>query len=112
MLERFNGKELELIKSCAESVHSIEAGTANQRNIDALFGTPYFFTTPEDDWEENIRGVEYARAENSKSGNYNAMVGIISEQFPEINRAYLPFMIGDVLREAYEKYNGEVEENV
>lgn len=33
---------------------------------------------------------------------------IISEKFPEMNKAYLPFMVGDVLREAYTKYNNEV----
>ena len=112
MLERFNERQIELIRSCAESVHSIEDGTINQRNINALFGTLYFFTVPEDDWEENIRGVKEVKAENNKRGNYNKLVNIISEKFPEMNKAYLPFMIGDVLREAYEKYNGEVKENV
>lgn len=112
MLEGFERYEIILIKKCAELIHSIEDGTVNQRNINALFGTSYFFTAPEDDWEENVRGVKAARAENHMKGNYNALVRIISEKFPEMNQAYLPFMIGDVLREAYEKYNGEVNKNV
>lgn len=33
MLEKFNEQQIELIKNCAESVHSIEDGTANQNNI-------------------------------------------------------------------------------
>ena len=112
MLERFNEEQIELIKSCAETVYSIENGTVNQRDINALFGTSYFFTVPEDDWEENMRGVKDVKAKENMGGNYNELVGIISEEFPEMNRAYLPFMVGDVLREAYEKYNGEVKKNV
>lgn len=112
MLERFNKKQLEIIKSCAEVIHSVETGTANQRNINALFDTSYFFTDPEDDWEDNIRDVQYARNENNQRGNYTELVNIISEKFPEMNKAYLPFMVSDVLREAYTKYNNEVKENV
>lgn len=93
-------------------IHSVETGTANQRNINALFDTSYFFATPEDDWEDNIRDVQYARNENNKRGNYTELVSIISEKFPEMNKAYLPFMVSDVLREAYTKYNNEVKENV
>lgn len=112
MLEIFTEKQLEIIKSCAEVIHSVENGTANQRNINKLFDTSYFFTDPEDDWEDNIRDVQYARNENNQRGNYTELVNIISEKFPEMNKAYLPFMVSDVLREVYTKYNNEVKENV
>ena len=98
-----------MIKNCAEIVHSIEVGTVNQKNINALFETSYFFTTPECDWEENLRDVNYAKAEMNARGNYIELVSIISEKFPEMDKSYLPFMIGDVLREAY---NNEVKDNV
>ena len=81
MLEIFNKKQLEIIKSCAEVIHSVETGTANQRNINKLFDTSYFFTDPEDDWEDNIRDVQYARNENNhphagteeKPGSYHVI---------------------------------------
>ena len=60
MLERFNEQQVELIKNCAEIVHSIEVGTVNQKNINALFETSYFFADSEYDWEENLRDVNYA----------------------------------------------------
>ena len=40
------------------------------------------------------------------------MIAMISEQFPDMNKAYLPFMTGDLMKEAYEKKNSEVKENV
>ncbi len=45
-------------------------------------------------------GVDEAKKENSK-GNYNELIEIVSYKFPEVNKAYLPFLIADILREVY-----------
>ncbi|MCM1222941.1 MAG: hypothetical protein NC548_51665 [Lachnospiraceae bacterium] len=106
MLERFTEEQLEVIKSCAEMIRSVENGTANQRNINVLFGTIYFSNDPDDEWEVNMKSAEFVRNENSE-GNYYKLAEMVSDKFPEMNKAYLPFMIGDILREVY-----EVKENV
>lgn len=112
MLEKFDEKQVELITDCAETVHSIENYRINQREINSLFGLPYIFTDHDDDWNENIRGVKDVQEEYNKVSNYHRMIAMISEKFPEMNRAYLPFITGDLMREAYEKKNSEVKENV
>lgn len=86
--------------------------TESIREINSLFGLPYIFTDPDDDWNENIRGVKDVQEENNKVSNYHRMIAMISEKFPEINKAYLPFITGDLMREAYEKKNSEVNVNV
>jgi len=111
MLEKFNEQQIELITDCAEAVHSVETHRINQRGMNFLFGLPYFFTDPYDDWNENTRGVEDAQEEYNKASSYHRMIAMISEKFPEMNKAYLPFVTGDLMREAYEK-NSEVKENV
>lgn len=112
MLERFNEQQVELITNCAEAVHSIETYRINQRSINSLFGLPYFFTDPYDDWDENTRGVKEAQEEYNKVSNYHKMIAMISEEFTEMNKAYLPFITGDLMKEAYERKNSEVKENV
>ena len=112
MLEKFNEQQVELITKCAEAVHSIETYRINQRGINSLFGLPYLFTDPDDDWDENTRGVKDVQEEYNKVSNYHRMITMISEKFPKINRSYLPFITGDLMREAYEKKNSEVKENV
>ena len=112
MLEKFNEQQVELITNCAEAVHSIETYRINQRGINSLFGLPYIFTDPDDDWDENIRGIKETQEEYNKVSNYHKMIAMIFEKFPEINKAYLPFITGDLMREAYEKKNSEVNENV
>lgn len=52
--------------------------------------------------------VSYARNEINERSNYSKLIDIVSENFPDVNKAYIPFMVGDVLREAYVKYNSEV----
>lgn len=106
MLERFTEEQLEVIKSCAETIRSVENGTANQRNINVLFCTTCFYKAPEYEWEDDMKSAEFARNENSK-GNYYKLAEMVSDKFPEMNKAYLPFVIGDILREVY-----EVKENV
>lgn len=106
MLELFTEEQLEVIKICADMTRSVENGTANQRNINVLFCTNYFSSDPEDEWEEHLKSAEFVRNENSE-GNYYKLAEMFSDKFPEMNKAYLPFMIGDILREAY-----EVKENV
>lgn len=112
MLEKFNEQQVELITNCAEAIYSIETRQINQRGINSLFGLPYLFTDPDDDWDENTRGVKDLQEEYNKVSNYHRMIAMISEKFPEINKAYLPFITGDLMREAYEKKNSEVKENV
>lgn len=112
MLEKFNEQQVELITKCAETIHSIETYRMNQRDINTLFGLSYLFTDPDDNWDENIRGVKEAQEEYNKVSNYHRMIAMISDKFPEMNKAYLPFMTGDLMKEAYEKYNGEVKKNV
>ena len=58
MLEKFNEQQVELITKCAETVHSIENYRINQRGINSLFGLSHLFTDPDDDWDENIKGVK------------------------------------------------------
>ncbi len=77
-----------------------------------MFGLPYLFTDPDDDWDENIKGVKEAYEEYNKISNYHRMIAMISGKFPDMNKAYLPFMTGDLTKEAYEKKNSEVKENV
>lgn len=74
-----------------------------------MFGLPYLFTDPDDDWDENTRGV---KEEYNKVSNYHKMIAMISKKFPEMNKAYLPFITGDLMREAYEKKNSKVKGNV
>lgn len=111
MLEKFNEQQIELITSCAEAVYAVETHQINQKGINSLFGMQYFFTDPYDDWDYNSRGVEDAREELSKASSYHNMLAMISEKFPEMNKAYLPFVVGDLMIEAYEKKNSEVKEN-
>lgn len=47
-----------------------------------------------------------------KVSSYHRMIAMISEKFPEMNKAYLPFMTGDLMKEAYEKKDSEVKKNV
>lgn len=103
MLEKFNEQQVELITNCAEAVQSIETYRINQRSINSLFGLPYLFTDPDDDWDKNIIGIKDVWDEYNKVSNYHRMIAMISEKFPEMNRAYLPFITGDLMREAYEK---------
>lgn len=110
MLERFRKSDVKYIKECAEAVHSIENGTANQRTVNEMFNPSDFFTDPEDGWEENMIGIEDARHKALK-GNYRALVGTVKYYFPEADKAYLPFLIADVMREAYAD-NSEVKEDV
>lgn len=112
MLEKFNEQQVELIAKCAEAVHSIETYRINQRGINSLFGLPYLFTDPDDDLDENIIGIKDIQEKYNQVNNYYKMTAMISEKFPEINKAYLPFITGDLMREAYEKKNSEVKENV
>lgn len=112
MLEKFDEQQVELITNCAEAVHSVETYRINQRGINSLFGLPYFFTDPYEDWNENTRGVKDLQEEYNEVSNYHKMTAMISEKFPEINKAYLPFITGDLMREAYEKKNSEVNGNV
>ena len=112
MLEKFNEQQIELITDCAEAVHSIENYRINQREINSLFGLPYLFTDPDDDWNENIIGIKDIQENYNKISNYHKMIAMISEKFPEMDKAYLPFITGDLMREAYEKKNSEVRENV
>lgn len=100
MFERLTENQFKIVRNCAEAVHSIENGTANQVTVNSLLRTSYFFTVPEDGWEKNIMGVDEAKKENSK-GNYNELIEIVSYKFPEVNKAYLPFLIADILREVY-----------
>lgn len=102
MLERFNEQEIELITNCAETVHSIETYRVNQKEVNSMFGLQYFFTDP-DDFDENIKGVKEIQEEYNKMSNYHKMTAMISEKFPDMNKAYLPFIIGDLMKEAYEK---------
>jgi len=111
MLERFRKSDVKYIKECAEAIHSIENGTANQRTINEMFNPSDFFTDLEDGWEENLTGIEDARYEVLK-GNYRGLVGTVKHYFPETDKAYLPFLIADLMREAYAEYNSEVKENV
>lgn len=111
MLEKFNEQQIELITSCAEAVYAIETHRINQKGMNSLFGLSYFFTDPYDNWDYNIRSVEDAREECNRVSAYHNMLAMISEKFPEMNKAYLPFVTGDLMREAYEKKNSEVKEN-
>jgi len=52
---------------------------------------------------ENIKGVKEAHEEYNNVSNYHRMIAMISEQFPDMNKAYLPFMTGDLMKEAYAK---------
>ena len=112
MLEKFNEQQVELITNCAEAVHSIETYRVNQREINSLFGLPYLFTDPDDDWDENTRGVKEAQEEYNKVSNYHRMIAMISEKFPEINKAYLPFITGDLMREAYENLSSQEKSDI
>lgn len=100
MLERFNEQEIELITNCAETVHSIETYRVNQREVNSMFGLQYFFNDPDD---ENIKGVKDVQEEYNRMSNYHKMTAMISEKFPEANKAYVPFIMGDLMKEAYEK---------
>ncbi len=111
MLERFHKSDIRFIKDCAEAIHSIENGTANQRTINEMFNPSDFFTDPEDGWEENLTGIEDARYEVLKV-KYRGLVGTVKHYFPEADKAYLPFLIADALREAYAEYSREVKEDV
>lgn len=111
MLEKFNEQQIELITSCAEAVYAVETYRINQKGMNSLFGLQYFFTDPYDDWNENIIGIKDVRDEYNKVSSYYRMITMISEKFPEMNKAYLPFVAGDLMREAYEKKNSEVKEN-
>lgn len=112
MLEKFNEQQVELITNCDEAVQSIETYRINQRSINSLFGLPYLFTDPDDDWDENTTGVKEAQEEYNKVSSYHRMIAMISEKFPEMNMAYLSFITGDLMRETYEKNNSEVKENI
>lgn len=103
MLERFNEQEIELITNCAETVHSIENYRVNQRDINSMFGLQYLYTDPDDDYDKNIKGVKEIQEEYDKVSNYHKMTAMISEKFPDMNKAYLPFIVGDLMKEAYEK---------
>lgn len=56
-------------------------------------------------------GIEDARHKALK-GNYRAIVGTVKHYFPEADKAYLPFLIADALREAYAEYSSEVKNDV
>ncbi len=110
MLERFHESDIRFLKGCAEAIHSIENGTASQKTVNEMFYPSDFFTDPDDGWEENLISIEDARYEALK-GNYRALVGTVRYAFPEADKAYLPFLIADVLREIYAE-NSEVKEDV
>ncbi len=103
MIERFHKSYIKYIKECAEAIHSIENGTANQRTINEMFYPSDFFTFLEGELEnsgisleENLIDIEAARHKALK-GYYRALVGTVQYTFPEADKAYLPFLIADVL---------------
>lgn len=102
MIEQFTPKENAQITWCAEVIHSIEAGKADQKKIDALFHPSYQDVEP--------LSVMDASMPN-QSSRFTRLIQIVQEKYPDMHKSYLPFAIGDLLREAYEANHRKENQN-
>lgn len=98
MLEKFQGYDKEQICSLAQIVHQFENGTVKQRNLDEFFH--------EEEWDYYaddlvILGCWSTNIPQLFSG-YTILKDYVREAFPEMEEAYLPFAVSDLLKEAFE----------
>ena len=106
MFEIFYKSYIALIKRCADEIYSVENGSANQRTVDALFNPSDFFhydasdIFPEFGWKCTMNSAEDMLIEILK-GNYMDLIYYLKCHFPDVDEAYLPFLVADLLRKFY-----------
>lgn len=89
------------LSECAGIIHAIEEGTANQRQINQAFASTYNFVDFYDTDADRFRNADDLRKE--VRGDYPELVEKIRTENPDVDEAYIPFIIADVLKEAYER---------
>ncbi|MGN0630996.1 MAG: hypothetical protein ACI4JN_06675 [Ruminococcus sp.] len=89
------------LAECAGIIHAIEEGTANQRQINQAFNSAYNFVDADDTGIDRVRNTDDFR--KNIGGNYHELVEQVKTENPDVDEAYIPFMVADVLKEAYER---------
>ncbi len=107
MLEMFRNDEMLVLINCAKTIYAIEQGTVNQKELNNVFDGRYTFSEPDcSDIEGKIVGAKYNMGIAYR--DYKRMLLMVKEKFPEVDEAYVPFLISDILKETYEFNNLEV----
>lgn len=95
------------VAECAGTIHDIEEGTVNQYRLNRAFYDSYDFVDIEDKGKDRFMYTEKLR--NGEKGFYHEIVKQVRTENPDVDEAFIPFMVADVLKEAYEI---EEDENV
>ena len=90
---------------CAGTIHEIEAGTVNQYRLNRAFRGSYDFIDAGDKGKDRFMYTENLR--NSAKGGYNELVEKVRTENPDVDEAFIPFMVADILKEAYEREENE-----
>lgn len=94
MLELFSDYEKNTIVECALAIHGIEKGTVSQENLANFYLEDDRHYTDDitvlDNWND-VESLEFA--------GYTAMKSMVRLQFPDVDEAYLPFLVRDLLKE-------------
>ena len=106
MLEKFDTHQQQLISSYAQTVWQFEHGTVHQRNLNE------FFQEDPEYYLDDLQIMEFwCCAEPLGISGYAQLKECIYSVFPDMEEAYLPFAIGDLLKEADEASQKGVENN-
>lgn len=101
MLEKFSERDIRFITGCANLIHSIEIGGVEERTLNDFFFMDYQDVEPLYPWER-LKSCEEADLIQS---NYLRLIGMVQEKFPDMAEEYIPFAVGDLLKEAYLQKN-------
>lgn len=93
------------VAECAGTIHEIEEGTVNQYRLNRAFCDSYDFVDIENKGKDRFLHTEKLR--NSGRGGYREIVEQVRSENPDVDEAFIPFMVADVLKEAYEREENE-----
>ena len=93
----FCEEDQSLIKRCADTVHSIENGTANRSQIEEYINDSYTFVDIDED-----RVISAPSLREGVRGDYYDIIKKLKLLNPDVDEDYIPFMVADVLKNVYE----------
>lgn len=106
MIERFDEMKRKTISSYAQTAHDIEYGTVNQRNLNDFYNEDHEY------YRDELRILGFWEdAEMLGFSQLEILKEFIRSEYPDMEEAYLPFAIADLLKEAYEADNKEDKTN-
>lgn len=102
MFEKLDNVTKKRLRSISQTMYDIEHGTVSQRKLEEFYNedTEYYRD------ELQVLGM-WDDAENIECSELERLKELVCEIYPEIEEAYLPFAIKDLMHEAYEKKESE-----